>query len=386
MLTRMPEERARRTRVALIAVAALVACIAVAGAVWAITRPNTSRSTRPSTFTPVDETTASAPTATAPAGKVATAPPASSLPTVTATTPSVPASKTVATFAFHLGLTLYVANEDASRIVPAKVPEDVYRLSPDGAAVAAVRSGRMVVVAVGSGAVRDVGPAVEVAPVWTSGSRSVLFVRSTPRSARQVWRAPRDGSPASKVGPGEGMAVSPDGRIIALLPERGSSAASAVDIVREGRAAGSLAVATGSPVAIALSNDHVFVSTISRSGESVVLSMRLDGSDSRRLVGPTLDSDKTVTFGRLILSPDAKSLAYTTNGDDGYSRLWVVPVAGGSAVQITSRRDGYPLGWTSDSSAILFIEGNSFQGEQTALWRAYIHGLGRKMLVSGARL
>ena len=386
MPTRMPEERARRTRVALIAVAAVVACIAAAAAVWAITRPNTPPSTRPSTFTPADETTASTRTATTSAGQVATAPSGASMPTVTVVTPSVPASKMVATFAFHLGLTLYVANEDASRIVPVKVPEDVYRLSPDGAAVAVVRSGRMVIVAVGSGAVRDAGPAVEVAPVWAADSRSVLSVRSTPSGARQVWRVPRDGSAASNVGPGEGMAVSPDGHIIALLPERGSSAASTVGIVREGRAATSLAVATGSPIAIALSNDHVFVSTMSRSGESVILSMRLDGSDPRRLVGPAPDADKVVTFGRLILSPDAKSLAYTTNGDDGYSRLWVVPVAGGSPVQITSRRDGYPLGWTADSSAILFIEGNSFQGEQTALWRAYIHGLGRKMLVSGARL
>ena len=388
MLKTMPDQRSRRVRAALIALAAVVAFVAIGAAVWAVVRPNTPPANPRSTFTPAEETSAGARIATPSVGMVATsALGASTTPTLTATTPSSAGSTAaIVKFAFHLGRTLYVANEDASRIVPVKVPEDVYRLAPDGTAVAVVRSGRIVVVTVGSGTVRDMGPAVALMPVWTADSNTVLFVRSAAGGARQVWRAPKGGSPATYVGPGEGMAVSPDGRTIGLLPERSASSTSAVGIVRDGAAATSIELAAGSPVAVALSNERAFVSVMSPGGVSAILSVKLDGSDSRRLVTPRPDADKAATFGRLMLSPGSARLGYTVDGDDGYSRLWVVPAAGGNPVQIASRRDTYPLGWTGNGTAILFIEGNAFQGEQTALWRARPDGLGRKMLVGGARL
>ena len=387
MLKTMPDQRSRRVRAVLIVLAAVVASAAIGAAVWAVVRPNTPPVNPRSTFTPAEETSAGARIATPSVGMVATSSLGASTPTPTAATPSpAGASAAIVKFAFHLGRTLYVANEDASRIVPVKVPEDVYRLSPDGTAVAVVRSGRIVLVTVASGAVRDVGPAVALTPVWTADSGTVLFVRSAGGGVRQVWRAPKGGSPATYVGPGEGMAVSPDGRTIALLPERGAASTSAVGVVRDGIAAAPLEVAGGSPIAVALSNERAFVSVMSPAGASAILSLKLDGTDSRRLVAPLQDADKAATFGRLMLSPGSARLGYTADGDDGYSRLWVVPAAGGNPVQIASRRDTYPLGWTGDGSAILFIEGNAFQGEQTALWRANPDGLGRKMLVGGARL
>ena len=387
MTARMPEDRARRLHAALIAVAAVAACVAVAAGVWAATRPTTPPSTSQPAFTPAEETTAPAQAATSSAGEVATSAPgvpATATPGATPTAP--PAVPARATFAFHLGQTLYVTDEAASKTVPVAVPEDSYRVSPDGSVVAVVRVKRLVLVTVGSGAVRDVGPAIPVTPVWAPDSGSVLFVRETAAGACQVWRALVDGSPVRFVGAGEGMAISPDGRSIALLPEPGASTAAILRVSRDGAAGTPVPVGGGTPVAAALSNDRVFVSTLSPAGASAIVSARRDGSDSHRLVGPMSGADKAATYGRLILSPNGKSLAYTTDGDDGYSRVWIVPVSGGSPVQVTSRRDGYPLGWTADGAAILFIEGNAFQGEQTALWRATRDGRGRKMLVSGARL
>lgn len=387
MTARMPEDRARRLHAALIALAAVAACVAVAAGVWAATRPTTPPTTSQPAFTPAEETTAPAHLATSSAGETATGVPGSMTPTAPETlAPTTPARERSLKFAFHLGRRLYVTDETASKITPVAVPEDSYQLSPDGSVVAVVRSKRLMLVGVASGAVRDVGPAIQVTPVWAPDSTSVLYVSETAAGACQVWRALVASAPVRFVGAGEGMAISPDGRTVALLPEPGASTAPVLRIARDGAAGTPVAVEGGTPVAVALADDRVFVSTLSPAGVSAILSVKLDGSDPRRLVGAVPGAEKSATYGRLILSPDGRYLAYTTDGDDGYSRLWVVPVAGGGLMQITTRRDGYPLGWTADSKAILFIEGNDFQGEQTALWRANRDGLGRKMLVSGARL
>jgi len=386
VIASMPEDRARRLHAALIALAAVAACVAVGAGVWAATRPAAAPNSQRSSFTPAEETTAPARAATSSAGDVPTSVPGVPATATPGATPTAsPAASATAAFAFHLGQTLYVTDEAASRTVPVAVPEDSYRVSPNGSMVAVVRAKRLVLVTVRSGAVRDVGPAIPVTPVWAPDSESVLFVRETAAGACQVWRALVDGAPVRFVGAGEGMAISPDGRSIALLPEAGTSTAAILRVSRDGAAGTPVPVGGGTPVAAALSNDRVFVSTLSPAGASAIVSAKLNGSDEHRLVGPVPGADKAATYGRLILSPNGKSLAYTTDGDDGYSRVWVVPVSGGSPVQITSRRDGYPLGWTDDGAAILFIEGNAFQGEQTALWRAGLDGQGRKMLVSGAR-
>ena len=48
--------------------------------------------------------------------------------------------------------------------------------------------------------------------------------------------------------------------------------------------------------------------------------------------------------------------------------MWLVPITGGSPVSLSSRRDDYPLKWSVSGKDILFIEGNAFQGESTALF------------------
>jgi hypothetical protein len=112
--------------------------------------------------------------------------------------------------------------------------------------------------------------------------------------------------------------------------------------------------------------------------------MALDGTDPRQVVAPESSSAKAATFGTLMLSPDATRLLYTAESDDGFSRMWIGPAAGGKALSLSPRRDAYPMQWTADGGGILFIEGNAFQGEETALWRVRPDGTRRVMIVSGA--
>jgi Tol biopolymer transport system component len=99
-----------------------------------------------------------------------------------------------------------------------------------------------------------------------------------------------------------------------------------------------------------------------------------------------LAGSTSVTYGELMLSPDGTRLLFAADGDDGYSRLWTVPTAGGRATAISGRRDGYAIGWTKDGKGILFIEGNAFQGQSTSLWLSDLNGHNRKLLVAGATL
>ena len=79
------------------------------------------------------------------------------------------------------------------------------------------------------------------------------------------------------------------------------------------------------------------------------------------------------------------SLLYAAESDDGYSRMWLVPTAGGTPFALSSRRDNYPLQWSVSGKEILFIEGNAFQGESTALYHVSPTGSRRLLLVSGRR-
>jgi Tol biopolymer transport system component len=95
---------------------------------------------------------------------------------------------------------------------------------------------------------------------------------------------------------------------------------------------------------------------------------------------------KTTAIARLCASPDGAYLAYAESGDDGYSRAFVYDVAKRTSVALSVRRDTYPVCWTHDGSRVLFVEGNAFQGEATALMSARPDGMGRAVLVAGAGL
>ncbi len=86
----------------------------------------------------------------------------------------------------------------------------------------------------------------------------------------------------------------------------------------------------------------------------------------------------------LMVSPDGKYVLSAAAGDDEYSRLMVYDVAKRRFSAISTRRDAYPYGWTPDG-AILYFEGNAYQGEPSALMSIRPDGTGRRMVVSGAQ-
>lgn len=381
MTVPIPDVSARRKRIALIVAVSVTAVVVVAVLVWILTTRNDAGPTS-STFTPAEETTASTPAtssavASALAGEITSGTQTSTQATGTAT-----ASR--GKIAFRLGRSLYVANEDGSGAVAMKQADTVYALAPDGSALAAVRGGKLVIEPVPGGTSVVVGPAELVTPVWLADSSSLLYVRAGTDGVPQVWRVKRDGTTSAMVGPGTAVAASGDGTTLALLGTEADAEALAVTVIGPGTSKRVVKVADGTPVAVAVTRDALFVSTLSPSGVASIRRSALDGFASRELVGPLPTNGKTTSYGRLLLSPDARSLAYTADGDDGYSRIWVVPVGGGSPRQVTSRRDGYLMGWSADSRSVFFFEGNSFQGESSALWRADADGSRRQMLVSGA--
>ena len=108
-----------------------------------------------------------------------------------------------------------------------------------------------------------------------------------------------------------------------------------------------------------------------------------DGKDERVLI-QSPDSERAVTFGDLTLSPNASQLVFAERSDDGFSRMFAVPARGGERASLCVRRDCYPLRWTGDGAAVLFIEGNAFQGDPTALMRVDPSGTSRRLLIDGA--
>jgi Tol biopolymer transport system component len=256
--------------------------------------------------------------------------------------------------------------------------------------VASIEGGKLAVVAVGSrpsskASLAPGTPAEDVTPVWTPDSSEVLFVRADKDGTPSVWRYIVSAGTSMRVGPGSGMALSPDGATTVTLPTEATDS-DVLGVWRNDGRAYTVAVPSGEPVAVALGNDRIYVSTMSAAGNASLWSLSLDGKQHKQLAGATSAGSTSATYGQLLLSPDGSQLLYTVEGDDGYSRIRVVPTAGGSSVAISGRRDGYPIVWTADGKHILFIEGNAYQGQTTALWRSDLTGHQRKELVKEATL
>jgi Tol biopolymer transport system component len=289
--------------------------------------------------------------------------------------------------AYRLGGSLYVSNEDggsARAVTPAA--DGQYALSPDGATLALARSGSVTLYDVDTGKMTFSGLAEAVQPVWLPDSSAVMYMRVGADGIAQIYRVSPAGADELVVGTGSSVAVSPNGATIALLPPLGSTATPQVLVSRNGEAFSAVPVPSGDPIGIALGNNRLYISTMSPAEGGSIWSVALDGSGAKQLVKPGSAGDKGATFGRMLPSPDGLSLLYTAESDDGYSRMWLVPTAGGTPSALSSRRDNYPLMWSLSGKEILFIEGNSFQGETTALYHVGPTGSRRLMLVNGAGL
>ena len=396
MTSPIPTDNERRLHIAVIAVAAVVAVAMVAAAAWSLTRPRPVRELPTGTFTPAQETSASATTTGGIASRTSTPTQATSSSSEsthaqasqesTRGTVIIDAHK----IAYRIARALFVANEDGTGARAAYGTSSAYALSPDGLNVASIEGGELAVVGVGrrpaSKADLTPGtPAEDVTPVWTPDSSGVLFVRTDKQGVPSVWRYILSAGTSVRVGPGSGMAVSPDGGTTVALPIEATDSPVLAVWRSDGRAY-AITVPSGDPVAVALANDRIYVSTMSSAGAAALWSLSLDGKQRKQLAGASSAGSTSATYGQLLLSPDGHRLLYTVESDDGYSRILVVPVGGGSPVAISKRRDGYPLKWTADGKHILFIEGNAYQGQTTALWRSDLTGHQRKELVKQANL
>jgi|GEM_PF-2150925 len=394
MPSRSPATREQKLHAAIVAAAAIVAVVMVGAAAWALTRPAPPGAHLPrDTRTVADGSVGSSGTANPstdplqPSGQATLPADADnpSNPSVPATTPPV----IVRSIAFHIGRTLYIASEDGSHRTPMHVTGTNYALSPDGRTVAAVEKGKLVVAMVGehllaSSPVKPGLAAEAQAPVWLPDSSAVLFIRASGSGAPRVWRYDLGTGASSEVDYGTGVALSPDGRMMATLPAE-DVAVPVVSVAPIGGTGATFATPSGDPVALAMSASRVFVSTVSASGVSQIWSYAHDGSGKKLIVGSGVEGS-AATYGELMLSPDGTKLLYAADGDDGYSRLWIVPIDGGKATAISGRRDDYAIGWTRDGKSVLLIEGNTFQGQVSSLWRSDLTGRYRKQLVKGAML
>ena len=86
----------------------------------------------------------------------------------------------------------------------------------------------------------------------------------------------------------------------------------------------------------------------------------------------------------LAVSPDGTYVLAVATGDDEYSRMWVFDVERRRFSSLGTRRDAYPYGWSAEG-AVLYFEGNAYQGESSALMSIRPDGTGRRMVVSGAQ-
>jgi predicted small lipoprotein YifL len=295
--------------------------------------------------------------------------------------------------AFRLGTTIYVAAPDGSDPIPAaRLGEGPYALSPDGRTLAVVSGGRLSLVDVASGGSVDAGEAwssgalMGECPVWLPDSRSLMYVRRAPGDAEGhvVRRISSDGTGARSVTPGRSPSVSPDGRVIAVIGSDGSGPDSAVVVSRNGGSFKQVEIPGHVVTAVAAGNDRLFVGVLSPDGSCAIVSVRMDGSRLLSVAGAPVDLPRTV-WGALRLSPDGSRLVACATGDDQISRTSIIPVGGGSAVLVDVRRDTYPKGWSRSGEYFNYIQGNAYQGEETALLRMKLDGTERRVLITGAQ-
>lgn len=377
-----PEEASRRRLV--LGALAFAGALLVGGAIVALAVSSArshSAAEEPKRFTPAQETTAAPLPAVASSAPEAVSGPASPSAGATVTTPSGTRAPRIA---FRLGATLYIAAEDGSGPVPvAKAAEGPFALSADGSTLAYISGGTLRLVDIASAKAIEAGPAIEARPAWSADSKSVYAVR-TAGTGSEVFRVSARGGKVTRIASGGSVAVARDGDVVAIGPEDSASgnAAKQVLVVRKGRSPVAVP-APGAVTGVGVSSTRIFVGTIDDSGSVSTWSMGIDGSAREALAVPAA-SDKPAPVQVLMVSPDGRWLVSSATGDDGYSRTITQRLGGTQSAPISLRRDTYPESFSADGKWLYFIEGNAWQGEQTALKRCRLDGMGRVLVVSGA--
>ena len=301
--------------------------------------------------------------------------------------------------AFRLGGQIFVANEDGTQAKAVYRSQSApFALAPDASALAVApptSGGPAVLVDTASGRSVAVTGAVDL-PAWAPDSSWLAYTAKDASGTFSVRRIAPDGTgDALLTKPGAAPQISPDSSRVAFVktnqsPDEDPLSVLAVatrKVTTPPRVGGKRIAKANGALDFAWSpSGALYFAQTGGSADSGYVGL-LDKSLGS---GTKLTSLPTTPAGLapddLAFSPDGKHIVLTENGDDGYSRLVVVDVAGKRVSSLSTRRDAYPLRWTVDGKAILYIEGNAIQMEKTSLYRINPDGTRRLMVVSGAGL
>ncbi|MBN1608119.1 MAG: hypothetical protein JW940_15915 [Polyangiaceae bacterium] len=276
---------------------------------------------------------------------------------------------------------LCVSAEDGTgELSVAECSTGVFSLSPDGTTIACAdaASGMLVLFHVGGAVATPVGPALQDTPVWSPDSAWFAYTAPGPK----VMRTDRTGSGQTELMAGRMPNVSPDGSVVAAVSPDASPPA--VLVWRAGSVRSRVMATAVSGVAC--SDSRIYYGLGPDAAGAVELrSMTLDRTGDRVEVEAP-EATRAVSFGPACVSPDGVWVAYAERSDDGYSRTFALPTAGGDPVSLSIRRDCYPLCWSANGQALFFVEGNAIQGDPTSLGSVTPADGLRRMLVTGAGL
>jgi Tol biopolymer transport system component len=342
-----------------------------------------------SSSTAATSSSATSPSAPGAASSGATSSASGATSSVTATGAEVPV-KRAAVVPFRRDGALWVCSEsgaDARRIVASA--DGPFALSPDGSTLAVVdaASKTLWLVDAATRAVVVVGTAELDPPSWAGDSSFVVYAALVPGGHDTVVRrVSRDGSARATLGAGAMPRVAPGGSVVAVS---GSVSATGVPVVvfagSTTRRIGSRIVANavcGSASLVAYCDAGSPGLQASPRSPSIGV-LRFDGTGQRTLVKRPA-AGGAAFFGEVDVSPDGSRLVYAETGDDGYSRIFAMPVAGGRPSQLSTRRDAYVVGFSADGTELLYVDGNAVQGESTRLMAVHLDGSHRRVVLDDA--
>jgi len=222
-----------------------------------------------------------------------------------------------------------------------------------------------------------------MAPGWSADSRSVVY-RQHKQGADgyEIWLVSRNGKDARRLSDGEQAAFSTKGNTLVVL----NSGAPQSKQVLVSAASGPLtpiAVSGGTPTTVGSDGTRVFVGLSNGSKGIELVALQPDGTGQKSITG-AVPGDMPALWSEISVSPDGGLVAIQAQGDDGYSRVFVVPTAGGPMVGVTQRRDAGLQTWSATGERLFLIEGNAFQGEPTSLVSVKRDGSARRDVVTGA--